>query len=157
MEPELYTTASTSSSFAASGFMLFFSLFIFLIAILVIVGLWKIFKKAGQPGWAAIIPFYNLYITLKVAGMSGWWFWAFFIPFLNIIAMIIMWYNVGKAFGKGIGFAIGLILFGFIFIPILGFGSAQYVGASGNDQQPQQPQNPPQQPQQPPQNPPQQQ
>jgi hypothetical protein len=100
------------------------------IIILMIVGMWKVFSKAGQPGWAAIIPIYNLYVMCKVAGRPGWWVILMLIPFVNFIVIIILLIDTAKRFGKGIGFAIGLILLPFIFWPILGFGSAQYQGSA---------------------------
>ena len=99
------------------------------LVILVIAGFWKTFTKAGYPGWAAIIPIYNLYILLKIAGRPGWWLLLFFIPLVNFIFAIIVSIDVAKNFGKGTGFGIGLAFLGFIFYPILGFGDAQYVGA----------------------------
>lgn len=104
---------------------------IFQLAILAffIVVMWKIFTKAGQPGWAAIIPIYNAYILLKIAGKPGWWLLLFFIPIVNLVIAIIVSIALAQSFGKGTGFGIGLFLLGFIFGPILAFGSAQYVGA----------------------------
>jgi len=89
---------------------------------------WKIFSKAGQPGWAAIIPIYNWYIRCKIVGRPGWWVILLFIPFINFIIGIILCIDLAKSFGKGAGFGIGLILLGVICFPILGFGSAQYQG-----------------------------
>jgi uncharacterized protein DUF5684 len=89
---------------------------------------WKVFVKAGQPGWAAIIPIYNLYIMLKIVGRPAWYIILFLIPFVNFIMLIIVMLDLAKSFGKTGGFAVGLILLSFIFIPILGFGSATYVG-----------------------------
>jgi len=97
-------------------------------AILMIAACWKIFTKAGQPGWAAIIPIYNWYILCKIVGRPGWWVILLFIPFVNFIIGIILCIDLAKSFGKGVGFGIGLILLGIIFFPILGFGSAQYQG-----------------------------
>jgi hypothetical protein len=101
-----------------------------IIAVLMIAALWKVFSKAGQPGWAAIIPIVNTYFLCKVAGRPGWWVILMFIPIVNLIIWIIVSIDVAKNFGKGIGFGIGLALLGFIFYPILGFGSAQYQGPS---------------------------
>lgn len=98
-----------------------------ILCVLVIAGLWKVFTKAGQPGWAAIIPIVNFYFLCKVAGRPGWWLLLLLICFP--IFYIIICIDVAKRFGKGVGFAIGLIFLGFIFFPILGFGSAQYQGA----------------------------
>lgn len=98
--------------------------------ILMIAACWKIFTKAGHPGWAAIIPIYNWYILCKIVGRPGWWVILLLIPFINFIVGIILCIDLAKSFGKGVGFGIGLILLGVIFFPILGFGSAQYQGPS---------------------------
>jgi hypothetical protein len=103
----------------------------FAIIILLIAAMWKVFSKAGQPGWAAIIPIYNMYVLCKVAGRPGWWLILLLIPFVNFIILIILSIDIAKAFGKGAGFGIGLFLLPFIFYPILGFGSAQYQGGAG--------------------------
>jgi len=99
------------------------------IFILVIVGVWKVFTKAGRPGWASLIPIYNLYVLLKIAGKPGWWILLFLIPLVNVVMMIIVAIEVAKVFGKGTGFGLGLAFLGFIFYPILGFGDATYQGA----------------------------
>ena len=98
--------------------------------ILLIASFWKIFTKAGQPGWAAIIPIVNTYFLIKVAGRPGWWLILLLIPFVNVIIWIILSIDVAKAFGKGAGFGIGLLLLPFIFYPVLAFGSAQYQGGT---------------------------
>jgi hypothetical protein len=102
----------------------------FAVIILLIAAIWKVFSKAGQPGWAAIIPIYNVYIMCKVAGRPGWWVLLMLIPFVNLIIAIILNIDIAKRFGKGVGFAIGMIILPFIFWPILGFGSAQYQGGA---------------------------
>lgn len=99
-----------------------------LFALLLIVAMWKVFTKAGQPGWASIIPIYNLYIWCKIVGRPWWWILLMLIPFVGIIVAIILCIDLAKSFGKGAGFGIGLALLGIIFWPILGFGSAQYQG-----------------------------
>lgn len=96
--------------------------------ILMIVAMWKIFTKAGQPGWGSIIPIVNFYFLCKIAGRPGWWLILMLIPFVNFIIIIILSIDIAKAFGKGAGFGIGLLLLPFIFYPVLAFGSAQYVG-----------------------------
>ncbi|MEO6874480.1 MAG: DUF5684 domain-containing protein [Opitutaceae bacterium] len=98
--------------------------------ILIIAGFWKVFVKAGQPGWAAIIPIYNVYILLKIVGRPTWWLILFLIPLVNLIFAIIVAIDVAKSFGKGTGFGIGLAFLGCIFYPILGFGDAAYQGPS---------------------------
>lgn len=99
-----------------------------LVALLMIVAMWKVFTKAGQPGWASIIPIYNIYIWCKIVGRPWWWILLMLIPFVNFIVAIILCIDLAKSFGKGVGFGIGLALLGIIFFPILGFGSAQYEG-----------------------------
>jgi hypothetical protein len=98
------------------------------IVVFEIAALWKVFTKAGQPGWGAIIPIYNTYLQCKIGGKPGWWVILFFIPVVNIVLYIILYIAVARNFGRSGGFAVGLILLPFIFVPILGFGSAQYLG-----------------------------
>jgi hypothetical protein len=98
------------------------------VMILIIAACWKVFTKAGQPGWAAIIPIYNVYIWCKIVGRPGWWVILMLIPFVNFIVAIILSIDLAKSFGKGVGFGLGLAFLGVIFWPILGFGSAQYQG-----------------------------
>lgn len=107
-----------------------------LIALLIIVAMWKVFTKAGQPGWASIIPIYNLYIWCKIVGRPWWWILLMLIPFVNFIVAIILSIDLAKSFGKGVGFGLGLALLGFIFWPILGFGSAQYQGPAAGSPAP---------------------
>jgi hypothetical protein len=104
----------------------------FAFVILMIAALWKVFTKAGQPGWAAIIPIVNTYFLCKVAGRPGWWVILMLIPLVNFIIWIILCIDVAKSFGKGAGFGIGLLLLPIIFFPVLGFGSAQYQGPSAS-------------------------
>jgi hypothetical protein len=99
-----------------------------LIALLLIVAMWKVFTKAGQPGWASIIPIYNIYIWCKIVGRPWWWILLMLIPFVNFIIAIILCIDLAKSFRKGVGFGLGLVFLGIIFFPILGFGSAQYQG-----------------------------
>jgi len=96
--------------------------------ILILASAWKIFAKAGKPGWAAIIPIYNWVILLEIVGRPIWWIVLLLIPCVNIVIMCILMVELAKSFGKDVAFAIGLILLGVIFLPILGFGSAKYQG-----------------------------
>jgi Family of unknown function (DUF5684) len=100
-----------------------------IIGALVIAGMWKLFTKAGKPGWAAIIPIYNVIVLLQIAGKPLWWIILLLIPFVNFIAIILIWIAIAKSFGKGVGFALGLTFLSPIFVPILGFGNAEYSGA----------------------------
>ncbi len=98
------------------------------IIVLMIAGMWKMFTKAGQAGFLAIIPIVNAYIILKIVGRPWWWLILMLIPIVSLIVWIIAMLDLAKSFGKGVGFAVGLILLGPIFVCILGFGSAQYQG-----------------------------
>ena len=98
------------------------------VVVFVIAGMWKMFVKAGQPGWAAIVPIYNIIVLLQIVGRPLWWFILLLIPCVNIIFLIIVMNDLSKSFGQGVGFTIGLVVLSFIFIPILGFGAARYVG-----------------------------
>jgi len=96
---------------------------------------WKVFEKAGQPGWACLVPFYNIYILLKIAGKPSWWMIMFFIPFVNLVFIIWTINMISKSFGKDEGFTVGLTLLGIVFWPILGFGQARYIGPYGNPEE----------------------
>ncbi|SFR10502.1 hypothetical protein SAMN04488564_103410 [Lentzea waywayandensis] len=99
------------------------------LAVFGIVVFWKTFTKAGQPGWAAIIPIYNIYVLLKVAGRPGWWLILLLIPIVNIVILAIVSIDVAKSFGKDTIFGVvGLWLFSIIGYAILAFGGAQYRG-----------------------------
>jgi hypothetical protein len=117
----------------------------FAIAAVTIIGLWKVFKKAGEPGWAALVPFYNLYILFKITWDNPIKFLLLLIPIANIYFLIVTYIKLAKAFGKSTGFAVGLILLSPIFFIMLGFDKSKYLGnptlqtlpSSGNNQQPQ--------------------
>ena len=98
------------------------------IVVLVIAGSWKMYEKADEPGWAVLIPIYNYIVLMRIVGRPGWWVILYFIPLVNLVISIIVAADLAKSFGKGVGFALGLIFLGFIFIPILGLGDAQYQG-----------------------------
>ncbi|MFW5837680.1 MAG: DUF5684 domain-containing protein [Desulfovibrionaceae bacterium] len=101
--------------------LIYLAVFVLLIALW-----WKIFTKAGKPGWGAIIPIYNVYLMIKVAGRPGWWLLLLLIPLLNIVIALVLYNDISKKFGKGFLFALGLLFLNIIFAPILAFGSAQY-------------------------------
>ncbi len=90
--------------------------------------LWRIFVKAGKPGWAAIVPIYNILVELEIVGRPWWWLLLMFVPVVNVVIGIIVLLDLAKVFGKSSGFGVGLILLAFIFIPILAFGDAKYLG-----------------------------
>ncbi len=103
------------------------------IAVLMVVSLWKVFAKAGEPGWAAIVPLYNTIVLLKIAGKPIWWIVLLIIPVVNLISLFIVAVSIAQRFGKGTGFGVGLALLPFVFYPMLAFGDAQYQSApAGN-------------------------
>ncbi len=91
-----------------------------------IIGLWKLFAKAGKPGWASIIPIYNTIVMIDIAGKPLWWILLLFIPVVNIVVSILIMVGMAKNFGRGTGTVLGLIFLPMIFLLILGFGSAEY-------------------------------
>jgi hypothetical protein len=99
------------------------------ILFLAIAGVWKTFAKAGKPGWACLVPIYNLVVMLQIAGRPLWWLLLLFVPLVNLFVVLVIVMDIAKAFGKGAGFGLGLLFLGFIFYPILGFGDAHYEGA----------------------------
>ena len=108
-----------------AGVMIFY----FAIILLIIASMWKIFSKAGKPGWAAIIPIYNIIVLLEIVGKPVWWIILFLVPVVNFVIAIIVYHRLSKSFGQGAGTTILLILLPFVGFPMLGFGGATYVGA----------------------------
>jgi len=106
-----------------------FGIFFLAFVVFIIISVWKVYEKAGEPGWASIVPFYNVYVLCKITGVKNWW--LIFIPFGNIYIAIVTAIALAKSFGKDVGFGVGLLLLGFIFYPMLGFGDARYIGPNG--------------------------
>ena len=113
-----------ATSGGAAGGVLWVIYVIFIV--MVIAGLWKTFVKAGEPGWGAIIPFYNIYLMLKIAGRPGWWLILYFIPIVNVIIQLIVAIDIAKNFGHGAGFGVLLWILAPIMYLVLGFGSDEY-------------------------------
>jgi hypothetical protein len=110
-----------------------YSFFIFGLWIFFVIVGWKIFEKAGQPGWAALIPFYNLYVYTQIIRRPPWWMILYFagiVPFIGAIGLLILSIvdsvRLSRVFGKPDVFAVGLIILGFLFYPILAFGNSEY-------------------------------
>jgi hypothetical protein len=121
---------------ASSGAAGIIAIVYVVILVFEIAALWKVFTKAGEPGWWAIIPIANIVILLKVVGRPWWWVILWLIPIVNIIIAIFVVIDFAKSYGKSGGFAVGLFFLGFIFVPILGFGPARYLGPAGKGQVP---------------------
>ena len=98
------------------------------IAVLQVAGMWKVFTKANKPGWAAIIPIYNLYVMLDIGDNAWRWLPVLLLPLVNIYALYRIHAGVARAFGKGIGFGLGLAFLGPVCFPVLGFGNYRYTG-----------------------------
>lgn len=122
-----YNASQAAGAGAIAGIIMSFFWLILLVALFLVVCHWIIYSKAGKPGWAAIIPIYNYIVLLEVVGKPLWWIILLLIPFVNIVAAIIVLNELSKCFGKGVGFTIGLIFLPIIFFPILAFGSAKYT------------------------------
>lgn len=102
-----------------------------ILMVLMIIANWKIYTKAGKPGWACIIPIYNIIVLLEIVGKPWWWLLLMLIPFVNLVLAIWMLNLLSKSFGHGTGFTLGLLFLSVIFYPILGFGSSKYIGPAG--------------------------
>jgi hypothetical protein len=119
---------ATGVAAAVMAFFAAFALVILAVAVIHVVAMWKVYAKAGQPGWACLIPIYNLYVELRIAGMSPLWLLTLLACGVGyIIPWILCQVKMAQRFGKSTGFALGLIFFNLIFVLILAFGSAQYV------------------------------
>jgi hypothetical protein len=131
VESQVLAADSSSSSGVLVGLLIGVVVWLLVSALLY----WKVFSKAGQPGWASIVPLYNIYVLCKVAGRPGWWLILFIVPIVNIVISIIVALDVAKAFGKGGAFGFFLLwLLPIIGYPIIGFGGATYQGARRVDQ-----------------------
>jgi len=132
----LVTQYSNTSSGVSAAAGIFF--FLITIAVWAFYGycLGLIFQKAGQPLWAGFIPIYNYYVVLKIVGRPVWWLILYIIPIVNIVITFIVYLDLAKSFGKGAGFGVALFFLAFIFIPILAFSDAQYLGPAAGPRYP---------------------
>jgi hypothetical protein len=126
---QVTTSTSVNSGGAGGGIGAIIGL---AIGVVLIVAIWKVFQKAGKPGWAALIPIYNYVVMFRITGRSPWWLLGMFVPFLNIFVGIRLVFDLAKVFGRGIGFGFGLLFLFPIFVLILAFGDAEYVGRDGH-------------------------
>ena len=105
-----------------------FGILVIAVCVAMIAGMWKVFVKAGQPGWGCLVPIYNLILLLGIAGKPMWWVVLMLIPLVSIIVAIMVSIEVAKKFGQGTGYGLGLAFLPMLFYPMLGFGDAQYQG-----------------------------
>ncbi len=103
-----------------------YGVFTVVLAILLIIAYWKIFEKAGEPGWKSIIPLYSTYTMYKMVFSSGWFFLLEVIPVVGFVVRIVRSNRLAKAFGHGLGFTLGLIFLPSIFMLILGFNKDEF-------------------------------
>lgn len=126
----------SSSVGAAAGIFAIISALIIpiiIIWVIMIISHWKIYEKAGKPGWAAIIPIYNIIVLLEIIGKPVWWILLLLIPCVNIVFAVWMTNLLSKSFGQSEGFTVGLLLLGVVFYPVLAFGNYQYLGPSAKE------------------------
>lgn len=123
IEKERIMDSNYGDSLGFGGFLLYMVVIVFYIYCM-----WRIFTKAGKPGWAAIIPIYNILVELEIVGRPWWWLLLMLVPVVNVVIGVIILLDLAKVFGKSTGFGLGLIFLAFIFIPILAFGDAKYLG-----------------------------
>ncbi|HEX8023082.1 DUF5684 domain-containing protein [Mucilaginibacter sp.] len=119
---------SSAPAFGIGAILFFVAIWLVCIA-----GVWKVFTKAGKPGWAAIIPIYNVIVLLEIVGKPIWWFLLILFPCTSFIFVIWTYNLLAKSFGKSEGFTVGLVLLNPIFMLILGFGDAVYLGPSAKE------------------------
>lgn len=98
------------------------------VAIIMLVATWRVFEKADEHGWAIFVPFYGQFCQFRMTFGSGWMFLLMFLPIVNFVIAVMLYFKLAKVFGKGVGFGFGLMFLPFIFLPILGFGDAEYLG-----------------------------
>ncbi len=126
---------SDEAALAVAGSVaVIYSLIVLAIAVFVLIGEVKVFMKAGKPGWAVIVPFYNMYCLCDIAFGNGWLFLLYFVPCANVVLAVILQFKLAAAFGRDIGFGFGLLFLTPIFMMILGFGSAEYIGPQKKEQ-----------------------
>jgi len=117
-----------NSDLTIIGLLAAYFVVILVVLVVLLVSNWKIFVKAGKPGWAALVPFYNNMVMAEIGGKPSWFGLLPLIPYIGIIWSIWILNRLSKSFGKNVGFTLGLLFLPLIFYPILAFGSASYVG-----------------------------
>ena len=126
------TSAPTGLNPLAAVFGTGFMVVSLAIVLLMVASMWKVFQKAGEPGWAAIVPLYNIIVLLKIVGKPAWWFILFLIPLVNLVVAIIVTLQLAKNFGKSAGFGFGLLILAPVFYPLLAFGDSRYQGPTAS-------------------------
>ena len=125
--------ASPGATAAVAAFFGALLVPILIITVIVIISHWKVFEKAGKPGWASLIPIYNIIVLLEIVGKPVWWVFLILFPCTSFIFVIWVTNLLSKSFGQSEGFTVGLLLLSVIFYPILAFGNYQYLGPSAKE------------------------
>jgi len=128
---DTYDSAASAGVFAA-----FFAIMLIpglIISVVLIISHWKIYEKAGKPGWASLIPIYNIIVLLEIIGKPVWWVFLILFPCTTFIFGIWAVNLLSKSFGQSEGFTVGLVLLGVVFYPVLAFGNYQYLGPSAKE------------------------
>jgi hypothetical protein len=97
------------------------------VILLVVASAWRVFQKAGRPGWSAIVPIYNAYVLLRISNKPGWWLALMFVPGVNIVCSVLASVSLAERFGRSVAFGVGLAFLGFLFYPVLAFGESRYT------------------------------
>lgn len=124
---ETQSLANSAAIGIMAGIGMGFIFMIFAFTFFLMACYWKIYSKAGQPGWAIFVPFYNFFVMLRIVNKPWWWFFLLFIPLVNIVIAIIIVHRLSLSFGKGAGFTLGLLFLSIVFVPILAFDNSVYV------------------------------
>ena len=118
-----------------AGALATYSVVVVALVVISIIANWKIYSKAGEPGWACLVPIYANVVQFKIVGLNPWLLLLYLIPFVNFVVIavfaIVVPFRLAKSFGKDLGWGFGLWLLPFIFNLILAFGSSEYVGPNG--------------------------
>jgi hypothetical protein len=120
-------------SLLASSVAMYIIVFVVSAAVLVFYlgAYWKIYEKAGLNGWAAIVPFYNLWTYCRAAGRPGWWMFLLLVPIVNIVVWCVIQLDLARSFARSVGFGVGLIFLSVVFVPVLGYGPAVHDDSFG--------------------------
>lgn len=125
LQQEDFPAAAGGAAIAGMGLVMM--LVMMVITAVFIIGMWKLYVKAGQPGWASLVPVYNIVVLLQIVGRPVWWVVLFFVPFVNFVMMLLVMIDLAKSFGQGAGMVVLMLLGGIGFLA-LGFGGARYLG-----------------------------
>ena len=111
-----------------AGILRSLPLMLLVACILILIGQWVVFQKAGRAGWECLIPFYNMYVLMEISGKPGWWMFLLLVPLLSVVILLLSLLSLASKFGRSALFGLGLLFFPMIFFPLLAFGGSKYEG-----------------------------